>query len=210
MKVTEFLGRYKPAETTVRVLMDGSLAADLERARQEVKQAQRRENLNPQGLATKVPVAEQRVEELEARADELTSEVLLRAIPGEKFSELKLAHAPTEEQWDQYREQAQAMPLFASAPDCDPIGMAPGLIALSVVAVDGESVDWTVQDGQELWDALPDGPRADLLEAAWNVNAQRSSRPFSGTGTDTTPSSGPGWTTQQNGESPSPSSAEGS
>jgi hypothetical protein len=75
------------------------------------------------------------------------------------------------------------------------------LIALSVCAVDGEEVEWSEADGDELWNTLHDGARADLLEAAWEVNKQRSGRPFSGTGTATTPSSGPASTTPQSTES---------
>lgn len=210
MKATELLGRYKPAERTVRILLDGSLLSELESARQEVRRTQRQEMSNPQGLATKVPELENKVAELEEQADDQTVELVVRAIPGTKFDELKRLHQPTEEQWERYREQAKGSPMFAVAPEFDPDGLAPDLIGLSVVSVDGEPVDWDATDGRTLWDGLHDGARADLLEAAWSVNRQGSSRPFSGTGTDTTPSSGPGSTTQQNGESPSPSSVEGS
>ena len=210
MKVSDFLGRYKPAERTVRVLLDGSLLTELERARQQVAKKVRQEERSHPGLASEVPALEARVAALESEAEEATIAVTLRAMPGAKFDALALAHPPTEAQWDQYREQAKAFPLFAQPPEVDAVGMAPALIALSVVAVDGEPTEWSEHDGAALWETLHDGVRADLLEAAWEVNKQRSGRPFSGTGTDTTPSSGPGSTTQPNGESLSLSSADGS
>lgn len=211
MKVADFLGRYKPAERTVRILLDGSLASELDRARRnvELKKKQERTRLDDT-LRTEVPALEERVADLEAKAEEATVEVTLRAIPGVKFDALKVAHPPTEAQWEQYREQAKASPMFARAPEFDPDGLAPKLIGLSIVAVDGDPVEWDEADGKELWETLHDGARADLLEAAWQLNGQRGNRPFSGTGSDTTPNSGPESNTQQNGESPSLSLADGS
>lgn len=210
MKVADFLGRYKPAERTVRILLDGSLASELDRARRNVKTQETKEKRNPQGLATSVPALEEKVAELEAQAEEATVDVTLQAIPGVQFDQLKLAHPPTEEQWEYYREQAKASPMFARPPEFDPEGLAPKLIGLSIVAVDGDPVEWSEADGKELWETLHDGARADLLEAAWQVNGQRGNRPFSGTGSDATPNSGPESNTQSSGESPSPPSAEGS
>jgi hypothetical protein len=210
MKVAEFLGKYKPSERTVRILMDGSLASELDRARQAVRRQQKVESADDPGLATKVPDLEAKVKAVEEAADQATVEVTVRAVPGDKFDALKLAHPPTEAQWGSYREQAKASPLFAAAPEFDPDGLAPSLIALSVVAVDGEPVEWSESDGVELWSTLHDGARADLLTAAWEVNAQGSSRPFSGTGSDTTPNSGPESNMQQNTESRSLSIREGS
>jgi hypothetical protein len=201
MKVSDVLGRYKPAERTVRLLLDGSLVAELDRARKAVRDAVREEARNPQGLRTTVPDLEAKVAELERRADGATVEFTIRAVSGAKYDALKQAFPPTEAQWAEYREEAKASPMFARPPTVDADALAPALVGLSIVAVDGEEVDWDEADGAELWGTLHDGARADLLDAVWEVNGQRGARPFSGTGTDTTPSSGPESTTPASTES---------
>lgn len=210
MRASDLLSRYKPAERTVRLLLDGSLGVELDELRAERRKVARVEATQPAGLKTQLPDIDRKLREVEERAEAATVVITLRAVPGVKFDEVKLAHPPTESQWETYRERAKATPLFASPPEVDPIGMAPALIGLSVVAVDGEPVEWDEREGLELWEGLHDGARADLLDAAWDVNGQSANRPFSGTGTDTTPISGPESTTQPNEESPSRSSVEGS
>lgn len=210
MKASDLLGRYKPAEKTVYLLLDGSLITELDRLQEERRQLVRQEAIQSPGLASKIPALDRQLHELEDKAQEATVAVTLRAIPGARFDQLKLAYPPTEEQWEAYRERAKAMPLFTGAPEVDSLGMAPALIGLSVVAVDGEPVEWDESDGEELWATLHDGVRADLLAAAWEVNGQSSNRPFFETGTDTTQNSGHESITQQNEESPSLSSVEGS
>lgn len=210
MKAVDLLGRYKPAERTVSLLLDGSLAAEVHRLEETRRKLIRQEAVNSPGLASKVPAVDKALSILETKIDDATVAVTVRAISGARFDALKLAHPPTEEQWESYKERAKAVPLFAAAPEVDALGMAPALIGLSVVAVDGEPVEWDESDGAALWSTLHDGARGDLLEAAWEVNGQSSSRPFSVTGTDTTPNSGHESTMQQNEESLTRSSAEGS
>lgn len=208
MKASDLLARYKPAERTVRILLDGTLGGQLDDLEEQLRRTQRAEARNPQGLATKVPGIRDRIAELEEEADAATVTITLRAMPGVKFDELKLAHPPTPEQWAEYKERAAAAPMFTVPPEVDALGMAPHLIALSIAAVDGEPVEFSPADGEELWATLHDGARGDLLAAAWEVNGQTSSRPFSKPGTDTTTSSGAGSTTHVNTESPSPSTPD--
>lgn len=211
MKASDLiLSRYKPAERTVRILLDGTLAADLDRLQAELDRVRRTELKDPQGLATKTPAVEKRIDELRTRADEATVDITLRAMSGEQFDQLKLRFPPTQEQWDNYKSQAAVAPLFATPPEVDGLGMAPELIGLSLVAVDSEPVEPSADEGHKLWATLHDGARGDLLAAAWEVNGRSSSLPFSETGTDTTPSTGQESITPANTESPSPSTQEGS
>lgn len=212
MKASDLLlSRYKPAERTVRILLDGSLAAELDKLADELDRTRRKELRDPQGLATKVPAVEAKLADLRDRADAATVEVTVRAMSGEQFDDLRRRFPPTEEQWESYKNQAKASPLFApQPPEVDVLGMAPELIGLSLAAVDGQLVEPSAEEGYKLWAVLHDGARGDLYGAAWEVNGQTSTRPFSETGTDTTSSTGQESTTPANTESLSPSTQEGS
>lgn len=208
MKVGDLLARYKPAEKTVRILLDGSVRSRIDEAKQQLKQARRTEKVD--GLSSRVPQIESEIRLLEQEADDTSAVITLRAIPGEQFDALKLAHPPTEADFKRFKEQQQARPyLNLAAPDCNLITLAPALIGLSIVEVDSEEVDWDEKDGQELWGKLHDGARADLFDAAWEVNGQPSSRPLSETATATTSTSDNESTTPAETESPTPSSPDG-
>lgn len=209
MKPKDLLARYKPAETTVEILLDGTLAETIEQVEAAIDVA-RRHDTRTGGLKSDVPRLEQELQSVLTEADAATVRITMKAVPGAVFDELKANHPPTEQQWQSYREQTRAMPLFTAAPEFDPETLAPELIAASVAAVDGEPVEWTPEEGHELWSTLHDGARADLLTAAFNVNGRRSARPLSATGTDTTSSTGPDSTTPPTTESPFLSLAEGS
>ena len=207
MSVKDLLARYKPAETSVRILLDGHVGALLDDAEAALERAVR----NPTGtLKSDVPALQARVDELRVEADAASVTVTMRAMPGALFDELKTAHPPTEAQWVSYREQSRAMPLFAAAPEFNAETLAPDLIAGSVCEIDGDPVDWSVDEGRELWSVLHDGARADLLSAAYEINGRRSARPLSETGTVMTTSTGQDSTTPPHTESPFLSLAEGS
>jgi len=209
VKVGDLLDRYKPAEKTIRLLLDGSVTARVDDAKLRLKQARRTEGVD--GLSSRAPQIEAELRDLATEADNQSVVIKLRAIPGERFDALKLAHPPTEIDFKRFREAQQARPyLNLSAPDVNPDSFAPALIGLSIVEVDGEEVDWDEKDGQQLWASLHDGARADLSEAAWEVNGQPSSRPLYETATGTTSNSGSGSTTPVKEESPHLSLAEGS
>jgi hypothetical protein len=209
MKVDDLLARYKPAEKTIRLLLDGSIQPRIDDARQRLRQARRTEKVD--GLSSRVSVIEKEITELETEADVQAAAVTLRAISGEQFSALKLAHPPTDADFKRFREAQQARPyLNLIAPDTNMETFSPALIGLSIVEIDGEEVDWDEKDGKKLWDQLHDGARADLLDAAWEVNGKPSSRPLSESVTDTTSSSVGESTTPADTESPRLSLAEGS
>ena len=206
MNVDALLSRYKPAEQTVTILLDGSLAAQIEAVETQIREARRTE----QGLKSRVPKLAAELDQLKAAADEQTVTVTMRAMPGGLYDEMKTAHPPTAAQWEKYKEQARAMPMFgAYAPEYDPEGLAPELIAASVALIDGDPVKWSKDDGVKLWATLHDGARADLLQAAHEVNGRRSARPLFSSDTDTTSSIAADSTTPPNMESLSASLADG-
>ena len=204
MKVDDLLGRYKPAERSVTVLLDGSIRAAIDETRQRLKQARRTEKVD--GLASQAPQIEAALQKLEKQADEATISLVLSALPGSEFTALVHAHPPTQDDWDAFREIQKQNPLFARAPEYSLESFAPALIGLSISQVDGEAVDWSAADGQQLWDTLHDGARADLWDVALGVNIGRSERPLLKTATGETPDSGSGSTTPPNEESDTPSS----
>lgn len=208
--VSEILARAKPRTREVRVNLDGELLGRIDDLSDLISAARRRDMLAGGGLTAEAPALEVERAQAEQTAAETTTVFSLKAVPGQIFDDLKRRYPPTEDQWKAYREEAAASPIFARAPEFDYDQVIPRLIGLSVTAVDGTEVAWSEDDGLALWNGLSDGARADLGNGAWQVNNKSSIRPTSGTGTDTTPNSGPESTTPADGASPTPSSVDGS
>jgi hypothetical protein len=209
MKVGDVLARYKPAERSIRVLMDGSIQSEMDEATRRLRQARRDEA----GLRSDVPAIEEELAKLEVRAEEASVTFKVSAIPGKDFDRLKYENPPTEKDWQRYRETQQANPSLAlmghiGAPEFNFETFMSKLIGLSITEVDGEEVDWSEDDGVELWESLHDGARSTLADAVWEVNGDKSSRPLSETVTDMTKSSANGSTTPPNTESPTPSTSD--
>jgi hypothetical protein len=207
VKVGEVLARYKPAERSVRILLDGSIQAEIDDARAELVRVRRAEARDDPGFRTKVPDLEASLAKLEQRADEAAVVFKVAAIPGREFDRLKYENPPSDADWQRYRETQQANPGLAlvgriGAPEFNFDAFMGKLIGLSVSSVDGEEVDWTEADGVELWGELHDGARSVLADAVWEVNGDKSTRPLSETATATTKSSEPESTTAANMESP--------
>lgn len=209
MEVGEVLARYKPAERSIRVLMDGSIQSEMDEATRRLSQARRDEA----GLRSAVPGIEQEIDKLRQRADESSVTFKVAAVSGVVFDRLKYENPPIEADWDRYKNTVEANPALnflgkLRSPEFNFEAFMGKLIGLSVREVDGESVEWTETDGVELWDKLHDGARSILVEAVWEVNGEKSSRPLLETATDTTSSSGSGSTTSVTEESPTPSSSD--
>lgn len=202
--VKQLLAKRKPSRQTVRLLLDGTLADQIEAARHQLKVAKAADQVDPRGLASRAAPLEVRLAELRLEAEEASTAFTFEALGRVRFQELKREYPPTEEQWERYRERVKAA-WWAPAPEFEELTFAPALIATCCV-----DPAMTIEDAQALWDELSDGEAAALYAAALAVNEEVTSRPFSGTDTVTTPSSGPDSTTQQNGESPFLSLAEGS
>lgn len=202
-------GRIKRPRLTVRVNLDATLAEEIARTHQRWKAAVEEEKAGGGGLTDSSPQLAQELIDLRRQWREAGTEFTFEALPGAKYDALATEHPPTEEQLAEYREILKTFP-FADAPEVNPDTLGPILIARCLVAIDGEPVEWSDEDGQALWNEVHDGARADLVEAAWAVNGGRSELPTFGTGTGTTPSSGPGSIMQFLEESPSPSLKAGS
>lgn len=209
MQVGDVLARYKPAERSIRVLMDGSIQSEIDEALERLKQARR----NEAGLRSAAPGIEEELEKLNQRADESSIVFKVAAVPGKDFDRLKYENPPTEADWGRYKGTSEANPNLAllgriGAPEFNFDGFMSKLIGLSIREVDGEQVDWSENDGVELWESLHDGARSTLADAVWEVNGNKSSLPLSETATGTTNNSGSGSTTSATKESPTPSSSD--
>lgn len=198
-------GLIKRPRVTVDVNLDYSAAEEVDRLRGEWKAAVEEENREGRGLADRSPgLAVQLMEARKLWRDSAT-QFTFEALPGGQFDELMRQFPPTEEQLADYKERLKAFPL-AAAPDCDAEALAPVLIARSLRAIAGEEVEWSDEDGVQLWAELHDGARADLIDAAWSVQKTRSELPTSGIGTGSTASSDPESIMRYLEESLSPSS----
>lgn len=210
--IAELLARARPAETKLRLNLDGALAGRIDDLTYRIKAARKRELLEGPGLASDAAGLADQLALLEAEQEAGATEFLFRALNGEEFDELMRTYPPTSDQLSKYHDQIKQSPIVASfvaAPEYDSAGLAPALVAASLAEVDGEPVSWSVQDGQALWKKLHDGARADLLKAAWDVNQRRSVRPTYGNGTAATPSSVPDSTMQPDWASLSQSLTDG-
>jgi hypothetical protein len=206
--ISSILARRKPRRASVRLSLDGELESRIGELRNQIKRAKARDAMN-QGFVSDVAKLEAELAELVVQADDGATEFVFQAITRSALEELKREHPTTPEQWERYRESVQDVPVMIGlnmqAPEFDWVGMAPALLAACAV-----EPKMTLGEAQALWDTLSDAEAAQLFDAAWKVNQQAATRPFSGTDTVTTPNFGPDSTTPQNGESPSLSLAEGS
>lgn len=209
MEVGEVLARYKPAERSVRIPMDGSIQSEIDEATRRLKQARRDEA----GLRSDVPAIEEELAKLAQRADESSVTFKVAAVPGKVFDRLKYEHPPVMRDWDTYKGTVENNPTLnllgrIGSPEFDLDAVIPKLVGLSIVEVDGEPVEWSEADGVELWDRLHEGARKALADAVWGVNANKTERPLSVTATGTTSNSGSGSTTSATKESPTPSTLD--
>lgn len=189
--------------------MDGSIQAEIDEATRRLRQARR----NEAGLRSGVPAIEEEIAKLEQRADEASITFKVAAVPGKDFDRLKYENPPVARDWDTYKGTVENNPTLnlmgrIGSPEFDIEAVIPKLVGLSIVAVDGEPVDWSEDDGVELWGRLHEGARKALSDAVWGVNADKTERPLSVTATGTTSNSGSGSTTSATKESPTPSSSD--
>lgn len=183
--VSDILARRRPAEETVRLLLDGDLRRSVDELRRRVREAKRREILEGAGLGSELPGLERALAEAEAAADSESETFVFRAVGRRRLEELKAECPPSADQLDRWREQAKQNP-FLNPPEFDPERLAPLLIAASAA-----DPAMTVEEARRLWDELSDGEAAALFEGAWRVNEEASTRPTFGTGTESTASTVP-------------------
>jgi hypothetical protein len=206
--VSELLARYKPSERRVRVLLDGTISAQIDDVTQRLKDAKKAEQRNDPGLRSKVPALEAELADLETKAESEAVTFTVRSMPGGDYDALELRFPPTESQWAKFKSVAEVSPMFATPPRVDADAMAPALVAACLAEVDGEPIGWSESEAKQLWDRLHEGARSDLLEAVYQVNNRRTGRPLYESDSAATPSSPDESPTPPDTESPTASSAD--
>jgi hypothetical protein len=154
--IKDILAKAKPREHTVRICLAGDVAAEVERLEAELSatsgwQAESIADQHP-GVALAEQIAEAR-ERMKAGEVEFT----FRALGAKAWSDLVAQHPgkTDDDAWD-----AETL--------------APALVAASAV-----DPIMTQSDVDELFEALNVGQRQQLIDAAWQVNGEATSIPFS-------------------------------
>lgn len=203
--VSDILAAYRPPEVTVQVVTDGGLVARIGKLQEEIRRARARDARNGDTLAAEAPALEAQMPALLEEAEQAVESFTFRAIGRAKLADITRRYPPSHDQWERYKEASRVNPLMAGLPEFDYEAAAPELLAASAV-----DPVMTVEEARTICAEWHDAAVSVLIDAAWEVNQQAPTRPTFGTGIATTRSSGPESTTQQNGESPSPSSLAGS
>ncbi|MFP3986876.1 hypothetical protein U9R90_05115 [Streptomyces sp. E11-3] len=154
--ISEILAKAKPREHTVRICLAGDVAAEVDRLEGELQAlgqwtSQSLAEENPGvALAEQIAAARERMREAEVA-------FTFRALGAKAWSDLVAQH-----------------PGKAEGEAWDVDTLAPALVAASAVdpAMSPDQVD-------ELFEQLNHGQREELIGAAWSVNGEATSVPFS-------------------------------
>lgn len=154
--IKDVLAKARPRELWVRVCLAGDVAAEVDRLEAELAAVSQ---WQPDSIADQHPglaLAEQ-IAEARERMRDSEVEFTFRALGARAWSDLVAQHPGTtdEEAWD-----AETL--------------APALVAAS--AIDPEM---SPEELEELFEALNMGQRQALIDAAWRVNGEATSVPFS-------------------------------
>ncbi|TXS35716.1 hypothetical protein [Streptomyces sp. OR43] len=155
--IKALLAKAKPRERTVKIMLDGALAGEIERLEAELVEAS--EDWQPSDLTESHPggVIAQQIAELREKAREAEAEFKFRYIGDEEYSSLLAAHPSTskEELFD-----SDSFPRALIAASCvDPV--------------------MTVDDTKDLFKVINQGQIQALFDAAWDVHNSSSLVPFS-------------------------------
>jgi len=154
--IKDVLAKIKPRELRVRICLAGDVAAEVDRLEAELasvsnwKAASMADQHPGLALAEQIAAARERMKESEV-------EFTFRALGAKAWSDLVAMHPgkTDEDAWDTD-------------------SLAPALVAAS--AVDPEM---TREDLDQLFEGLNMGQRQELMDAAWQVNGEATSIPFS-------------------------------
>lgn len=154
--IKDILARAKPREHSIRICVAGDLAAEYDRLQAELAQVAA---WQPQSMAEENPstALAQQMAELQERMKDAEVEFTFRALGAKAWSDLVAEHPgkTSDDAWD-----AETLaPALVSACSIDPI--------MSAAEVD------------ELFETLNVGQRQLLIDAAWQVNGEATSIPFS-------------------------------
>jgi hypothetical protein len=171
--------KYAPRRTTLRLILDDNVRAELEAARTASKTNTDHDDLSSAGESTR------RLEEAEAAAEEAAATFVFEAIPRVKLQEMIADCPPTSEQLDRWKEKDRNNPLVSiEPPKFNYDKFAPRLIAKSLVEPEtSESEVVEMWEDGEWGDAI----WAALWVAAWDkTNLEVSVFPTSGIGSKKT------------------------
>ncbi|MFC5802808.1 hypothetical protein [Streptomyces formicae] len=154
--IKDVLAKAKPREHTVRICLAGDVAAEVDRLEAELASVS---NWQAESLVDKNPGIEiaERIKEARERMQAAEVEFTFKALGAKAWSDLVAQHPgkKDEEAWDVET-------------------LAPALVAASAV-----DPAMTQAEVDELFDALNFGQRQQLIDAAWQVNGEATSIPFS-------------------------------
>lgn len=154
--IAEILAKAKPREHTVRICLAGDVAAEVDRLEAQLAAVSEWKATSIADQHPGVEIAEQ-IAAARERMREAEVEFTFRALGAKAWSDLVAQHPgkTADEAWD-----AETL--------------APALVAASAVdpVMTSEQVD-------ELFESLNNGQRDELIAAAWQVNGEATSVPFS-------------------------------
>lgn len=152
---------YKPRRNSEDFILDDTLRIELEEARAEHIAQRKMEARLDQGLGSKLPELQKRIDEAETAAREAAVSFVCQAIPRYELEDLFNEHPPTSEQLEEWKTQDKNNPLIVIDPprfNYDTI--LPYLFAKSVIEPEAsvdewvemyESGDWSDAIWTRLW-----------------------------------------------------------
>lgn len=155
--IKALLAKAKPRERTVRIMLDGALAGEIERLEAELLEVSG--DWQPSDLTESHPggAVAQRIAELREQARESEAEFTFRYVGDEEYSSLMAVHPSTnkEEAFD-----SESFPRALIVASCvDPV--------------------MTDDDAKALFKVINQGQIQSLFDAAWDVHNSASLVPFS-------------------------------
>ena len=164
------IGKKKPLQRTIPIVLDPDLAEDYEIARKDRDMLQARHDLRPDDMevAAKLEQAETRVRDVEEQLTETEGVVWMtfKGIGRARFDALQEAHPPTAEQQLKAKQQLGTDDRLAWNPETFP----PALVAASLVEPKLSEVEvqrlWTSDDWNQ-------AELTTLVQTALEVNSTR-------------------------------------
>lgn len=195
--IDDVLGAYRPQSRSVRVIVDGSVLAELDRLEDELKDAQqvdRRENRPPEA-----PGIARRIEELRAAAHASAVEFTFQAVGRRQWSDLLAQHPPTPEQLAEARAADQSPPEF------NPETFPAAAVAASCTSPEGMTAD----KAQRIFDGWAIAQTGAIWSACLAANIGSVDIPFTSAASAVLRRSAENSPTAPQGESPDLSSSDG-
>jgi hypothetical protein len=155
--IKELLAKAKPRERTVKILLDGVIAGEIERLEAELLEVS--QDWQPQDLTETHPARDisTKIVELREQAKEAEGEFTFRYIGDEEYSSLMASHPSLNKE-----------ELFDS-----------GTFPRALIAASCVSPAMTADETRELFKVINQGEIQKLFDAAWDVHNSAGLIPFS-------------------------------